>query len=66
MTSLSFVTVCVGKPYIDYFSEIIKSYEKLSLPRETKIYITTNQVEYCKEKFRKNGTPEIYLFKKKK
>ena len=54
MKSLSFVTVCVGKPYIDYFSEVIKSYEKLSLPREAKIYITTNHVEYCKEKFKES------------
>ncbi len=54
MQSLSFVTVCVGKPYIDYFSKVIKSYELLSLPKETKIWIATNHVEYCQETFKES------------
>ena len=50
--SFSFVTVCVGKPYIDYFADIIKSYGKLSLPDSTKLYVTTNHLSYAKEKLK--------------
>ena len=28
-------------------------------------YLCETYPEYCKEKFRKNGTPEIFLYKKK-
>ena len=50
--SLSFVTVCVGKPYLDYFAEIIKSYGKLSFPESTKLYVNTNHLLYAIEKLK--------------
>jgi len=52
MQSFSLTTVCVGKPYIDYFQEIIQSYGKLNLPDSTIVYVNTNHVEYCEEKLK--------------
>jgi hypothetical protein len=40
--------------------------DRYLLNKTAQEYLVKNYPEYCKEKFRKNGTPEIYLFKKKK
>ncbi len=52
MQSFSLTTVCVGKPYIDYFQKIIKSYGNLNLPDSTIVYVNTNHVDYCEEKLK--------------
>ena len=52
MQSFSFTTVCVGKPYVDYFHKILQSYGKVNFPDSTIVYVNTNHVEYCEEKLK--------------
>lgn len=47
MASFSFVTVCVGKSYIDYFANLLPEFANLNLPSNTNLYVNTNHVDYA-------------------
>ena len=54
--TFSFATVCVGRPYVDYFASIIKNYFDKNLPQSTNIYIHTDDPYYCGFKFKEYKT----------
>ena len=49
--TITFVTVCVGKKYIDYFNKVFTTYVNKLYPREYNLRIYTDEVDYCDEYF---------------
>jgi len=60
---ITFVTVCVGGEYVDYFKKIYETYKKRNLPNDYEVIIYTNVLEYCESKFSSESKVKAYDFR---
>jgi len=61
--TFSFATVCVGRPYVDYFASIIKNYFDKNIPQSSNIYIHTDDPYYCGFKFKEYKNVKVIDFR---